>query len=83
MKIEVACCPECKEPAKGTLELIPGVAGLIVREDGMADYTGYTDFNYDGQESVIRDNMHVLICPRGHEWKSKIYFDHSRKGPSS
>ena len=72
MKIKQHICPECGGIATGTLELLPGVAGLDIEEDGSAEYSGETDVQWDNQTTVMRDGKYVLTCHNGHEWTSEI-----------
>ena len=53
----------------GTLESVYGVA-QIDEESTLEDicYDGYTDINWDSQESVIKDGGRTFIDEDGHEW---------------
>ena len=69
MRLEPWKCPECDQPAKGTLESIPGVARLLFDEDGNAEYFGQTDVCWDGQQTVLDESGRAtLVCPEGHDW---------------
>jgi len=73
MRLDPWKCPECDQPAKGTLETIPGIALLLFDEDGNAEYFGQTDVCWDGQTTVRDDRDRVrLICADGHEWLASI-----------
>jgi hypothetical protein len=73
MRLAPATCPVCRRPAKGTLEIIPGLALLLIGEEGLADYSGQTEIDWNGQKTVEDEQGRVvLICPVGHEWSAKM-----------
>lgn len=62
-------CPECGQPAKGTLETVPGLALLTFDDDGKAEYDGETKIDWDGQESQQDEcGRSLLECHAGHQW---------------
>lgn len=78
MRLEPWKCPECDQPAKGTLETIPGVALLLFDEEGNAEYAGGNDVCWDGQTTIVDDaGMVTAICPAGHQWQAKTNVDGS------
>ena len=73
MRLDPWKCPECDQPAKGTLETIPGIALLLFDEYGDAEYLGETDVCWDGQTAVRDQEGRVtLICADGHEWLASM-----------
>jgi hypothetical protein len=42
-------CPECGQPAKGTLETISGLALMTFDAEGNAEYDGETKVDWDNQ----------------------------------
>ena len=73
MRLDPWKCPECDQPAKGTLETIPGIALLLFDEDGSAEYFGQTDVCWDGQVTIrAGDGRVTLICADGHEWLASV-----------
>ena len=62
-------CPECGEPARGTVEMVHGVA-LVYADPatGQPRYAGETDIDWDSQQTVQCDGKPVWICACGHEW---------------
>ena len=72
MKFDPWKCPECGDPAEGTVEMLVGLAELNFNEDGEAEYGGYTEMWWDGQTTVLDDNGRATLrCPQGHEWLAK------------
>jgi hypothetical protein len=73
MRLDPATCPVCRRPSKGTLEIIPGLALLLFGEDGLAEYSGQTEIDWNGQKTVEDDPGRVVLrCPVGHEWSAKM-----------
>jgi hypothetical protein len=73
MRLDPATCPVCRRPAKGTLEIIPGLALLRFDEGGLVAYSGQTEIDRNGQKTVEDDQGRVvLLCPVGHEWSAKM-----------
>ncbi len=69
MKFDPWKCPACDVPAKGTVEHVEVVAGLIFDEEGNADYTGDTAVDYDNQSSITDELGRVkLECRCGTTW---------------
>jgi hypothetical protein len=65
-------CPECGQPAKGTLETIPGLALLTFDDDGQAEYDGETDIDWNNQATLHDDaSRDMLECPDGHQWPAE------------
>lgn len=62
-------CPECGQAAKGTVEVIPGLALLSFDEAGEATYAGETEIDWNSQATQHDETGHVLLeCPDGHGW---------------
>jgi hypothetical protein len=82
MKIEPAKCPECGEPAEGTLETVTGKALLLKNDDGTYDYAGETKIWWDEQRTVRdAEGRATAICSAGHEWQVTITYE-GEKPPS-
>ncbi len=70
MKFDPMMCPDCGEPAIGTLENVPGVALFKhVAEDGSVEHDGETKLFWDAQESVTvgDEGYFKLTCDAGHD----------------
>ena len=66
-------CPECEEYAKGTVEVVKGLALLAFGEDGIAEYGGETEVWWNDQKTIIDENGNVtLVCSNNHEWLSSL-----------
>ena len=64
-------CPECDETAKGTVEIIHGLALLVFDEEGNADYEGETKVDWDSQASLLDARGQVTLeCSSGHQWQA-------------
>lgn len=62
-------CPECGQPANGTLEMIPGLALLTFDDNGEATYAGDTEIDWDNQMTRDDEDGRVrLECPAHHRW---------------
>ena len=62
-------CPECGEPARGTLEEVQGVALVMADpQTGKPLYAGETDIDWDSQQTVQREGKPVWVCASGHDW---------------
>jgi len=73
MRFDPPQCPQCGQLAKGTLESIPGLARLLLDEDGSAEYAGSTDVYWDDQETIRDEQGRVtLMCPDGHQWLAEM-----------
>jgi hypothetical protein len=73
MRFDPLFCPECGEMARGTLETITGVAEFDASDNGSVEYSGYTEINWDGQETVTDDGGNArLVCPNGHDWPARM-----------
>lgn len=62
-------CPTCGGDAIGTVERLDGVALFARAEDGFAIYSGTTEINWEGQETVELDGCTLLTCGK-HEFKA-------------
>ena len=72
MRFDPWKCPTCDQPAKGTLDLIPGLARLLFDDNGNADYLGETLVDWEGQRTPTDDQGRVtLCCPDGHQWQAR------------
>ncbi len=67
-------CPECGEPAEGSVDTVPGVALFTeAREDGHVEYSGTTEVCWDGQTSDWRTEHGMLVqCAAAHEWYTRV-----------
>ena len=64
-------CPECDQPATGTVETVPGVALLLFDEERNAEYAGETKIDWDRQTSLTAARGRVTLeCPDGHQWQA-------------
>jgi hypothetical protein len=65
-------CPECGQPAKGTVDTIPGLALLAFDGEGNAEYDGETKVDWDNQTTRHDEAGHDLLeCPAGHQWPAE------------
>ena len=65
-------CPECGQPAKGSLETVPGLALLTFDADGQAEYDGETEVDWDNQATQHDEAGNDLLeCPQGHQWPTQ------------
>jgi hypothetical protein len=72
MKFDVPRCPVCNELAKGTLESVPGMALLIFKQEGEAEYLGETEIFWKDQVTRFdRKGRVTLLCTNGHQWRSR------------
>ena len=60
MKLTHPKCPECGELAQGAVEVVAGLAQMIVNDDGTWDYEGYTDVWWDEQKGVYEADRLTL-----------------------
>ena len=73
LKIQIPNCPECKSPARGTVETIPACAEFERCSRGIAEYSGETEISWDEQETNRDSKGRVeLVCENGHQWFSKM-----------
>ena len=69
-------CPECGEPARGTLEEVQAVALVYPdAETGKPVYAGETAVDWDSQQTVQREGQPVWVCSCGHEWTADVVPD--------
>lgn len=76
MKFNPWKCPECGEPARGTVERVFGLALMTFDENGDAGYAGETKIDWNSQTSVLRttaenDVVFLLECINGHRWQAE------------
>ena len=65
-------CPECGQSAKGTLEMIPGLALLAFDAEGWGEYDGETQIDWNNQTNQHdEDGNDLLECPAGHQWPAE------------
>jgi hypothetical protein len=67
MKLSIPNCPECGQPATGTLETVQGVALLQGPDSkGSFEYIGETVIDWDSQPAVLilgpAGNLRGLVC---------------------
>jgi len=66
MKLQRPNCPECGEPARGSVETLHGVALFDeIDAEGNTEYEGATEINWDSQTT---DEPLTLECKNGHQW---------------
>ncbi len=69
MKFDSLHCPECGEPARGTIDVIHGCALFAEPDENeRVDYAGETDVWWEEQTTIAIGNRLRLICPHAHEW---------------
>jgi hypothetical protein len=65
-------CPQCGEPAKGTLERIYGFALLTFDASGEATYAGDTEIDGNSQMTCDDESGRVLLeCSARHRWPAE------------
>lgn len=73
MKIKIPICPECGQPAKGTLDSVLAIARFGgIAPDGVCEYEGTTEVLWDTQDTLRDAGQIRLICPNGHDWPSLV-----------
>lgn len=73
MKLSVPHCPTCRAPAIGTVDTVPGTALFTsLDEDGHVEYEGYTEMDWDGQETLTGEHEQPLVTCGQHSWESAI-----------
>ena len=82
MKLHTPLCPECSEPAHGTVERLSGYAAFagVPGTDSQVDYSGWTEIWWDEQRTVHQnddaaegpDNLPLVCCSNGHSWPTAI-----------
>lgn len=75
-------CPECGEPANGTLERLSGRADFDkVPGHGVdVEFGGWTEVCWDDQRTLLEregepegpDNRPLACCANGHTWPTEI-----------
>jgi len=77
MKFDPIHCPECGELAKGTVDLVPGLALLTdPDDDGQVDYEGETEIAWDCQETIQdEEGKFKLECSNVHNWFASLVKD--------
>lgn len=74
MRLDSPLCPECGEPAIGTLDTIQGVAMFDGDPSkGLVEYSGGTKISWDTQQ-VRHDNQGQVFvtCDNADTWWSRI-----------
>ena len=82
MELHTPLCPECGEPAHGTVERLSGYAAFadVPGPDVQVDYSGWTEIWWDEQRTVHQnddavkgsDNLPLVCCSNGHSWPTAI-----------
>ena len=71
MRFDPWKCPECDQPATGTVEVIHGVALLLFDDEGDANYAGETKVDWNSQVSLLDASGRLTLgCPNGHQWQA-------------
>lgn len=73
MKFEPSHCPACNEPTRYTCDTIPGYAKLTEPDaNGITEYTGETDVDWDGQQSNQDEEGRIEVaCRNWHRWAAR------------
>jgi hypothetical protein len=73
MRFDQPRCSVCGQWARGTLELLPGLALLIFHDNGEAEYQGETKIAWNDQVPYrdAKDRV-TLQCPNGHQWQAHL-----------
>jgi hypothetical protein len=74
MKFRSYRCPECKEIAMGSSEVVYCTAYMeFDPETREFNFIGDTEVCWDSQVNVEKDPGKMrLCCPNGHEWVAKL-----------
>ena len=82
MRLSDPLCPECGEPACGTVERLSGYAEFlgVPGTDDEIEYSGWTEIWWDEQRTVQQnenappgpDNLPLVCCANGHVWATGI-----------
>lgn len=82
MKLHIPRCPECGEPARGTLERLHGCAEFTQppANGQSVEYSGRTEVWWEEQWTLCQnddvpegpDNLPLVVCPNGHDWPTVI-----------
>ena len=73
MRFDPWKCPQCDKPAEGMLEMVLGIAGLMLDTEGSAEYDGGTDVRWDSQTPVRNQEGRVTLeCQEGHQWSAEF-----------
>ena len=73
MRFDPWKCPKCGRPTKGMLEMVFGIAGLMIDTEGDAEYDGGTNVDWDSQVPVRDTNGRVTLeCQEGHQWSAEF-----------
>ena len=69
----IPSCPDCGETARGTLEVVQGVALVHADpETGRPVYAEQTDVDWSSQQVVRREGRPVWVCSCGNEWTADV-----------
>lgn len=72
MKLLIPKCPQCGNPAVGTVDTVPGVALFDGNPStGEVNYAGTTEVDWDGQETRKQEANPLVTCG-DHEWATAI-----------
>lgn len=76
MRFDPWKCPKCSQPAKGMLEMVPGLTRLCFDKAGDAEYDGGVDLCWDGLTEVSDEQGRVTLeCCQGHQWQAEFMRD--------
>lgn len=72
MKLSFPNCPKCGGPARGVLEVVQGITGLIPQEHGPGfDYDGGIALDWDTQKPVLdKSGLVTVFCNERHQWQA-------------
>ena len=73
MKFEPFNCPECNEPAEGTLDRVECKALFSEPDEyGHVEWGGESKMLWDTQQTDEIDGHPVLVCTNGHTWPARL-----------
>lgn len=76
MRLSVPNCPTCRQPAIGTVDVIPGIALFTdIEPDGSTTYCDETRVDWDGQQTRLGPNQLPLVTCGEHHWESQVDVD--------
>lgn len=83
MKFDPVRCPTCRALARGTAEILTGVAEFDHRDNGLCAYSGHTEVFFDEAKTAMSDSRYVLICASGHTWLAVDEMAKAKERPSA
>jgi len=73
MLFKTLACPDCGQPARGSLQALTGVSEFSDPDEvtGEVEFSGTTDLNWDEMKTIRQDGGVVLVCRCGCTWPSR------------